>query len=382
MKKREETQKQEPAYIQLYHGLVRDIVAGVYPYGSKLPSKRVLADKTGYSVITVDHAIELLNEEGYVQSRERSGVFVVYKDEDFLEHQRKDAQVMSSAAKEKHSGQEKVDDLLELEKEPDNAYTGDFPFSVLAKTMRRVILDYDEKILIKSPNHGCQELRNEICHYLARSRGIDIRPGQVIIGSGAEYLYGLIAQMLGPGSVVALEDPSYGKIRQVYESMGHTCEMLPIRENGIATKDLEKTGAQILHVTPFNSYPSGVTVDISKKMEYLRWAKQKNRILVEDNYDSELTVSRKVEQPLFSMDDEAKVIYLNTFSRTLAPSMRIGYMILPRGMVKTFEEKLGFYSCPVPIFDQYVLAELLKSGDFERHINRVRRKRRGDLKNS
>lgn len=382
MKKREETQKQEPAYIQLYHGLVRDIVAGVYPYGSKLPSKRVLSDKTGYSVITVDHAIELLNEEGYVQSRERSGVFVVYKDEDFLEHQRKDAQVMSSAAKEKHPGQEKVDDLLELEKEPDNAYTGDFPFSVLAKTMRRVILDYDEKILIKSPNHGCQELRNEICHYLARSRGIDIQPGQVIIGSGAEYLYGLIAQMLGPGSVVALEDPSYGKIRQVYEAMGHTCEMLPIRENGIATKDLEKTGAQILHVTPFNSYPSGVTVDISKKMEYLRWAKQKNRILVEDNYDSELTVSRKVEQPLFSMDDEAKVIYLNTFSRTLAPSMRIGYMILPRGMVKTFEEKLGFYSCPVPIFDQYVLAELLKSGDFERHINRVRRKRRGDLKNS
>lgn len=382
MKNENPNGRKEAAYIKLYQELVQDIVSGVYAYGTKIPSKRVLADKTGYSVITVNHAIELLNEEGYVQSRERSGVFVVYKDEDFLEHQRKDAQVMSSAAKEKHPGQEKVDDLLELEKEPDNAYTGDFPFSVLAKTMRRVILDYDEKILIKSPNHGCQELRNEICHYLARSRGIDIRPGQVIIGSGAEYLYGLIAQMLGPGSVVALEDPSYGKIRQVYESMGHTCEMLPIRENGIATKDLEKTGAQILHVTPFNSYPSGVTVDISKKMEYLRWAKQKNRILVEDNYDSELTVSRKVEQPLFSMDDEAKVIYLNTFSRTLAPSMRIGYMILPRGMVKTFEEKLGFYSCPVPIFDQYVLAELLKSGDFERHINRVRRKRRGDLKNS
>lgn len=381
MKKREETQKQEPAYIQLYHGLVRDIVAGVYPYGSKLPSKRVLADKTGYSVITVDHAIELLNEEGYVQSRERSGVFVVYKDEDFLDYQGKKTKVASNSTGKKHPGRKSIEDMPDLE-EPAHTYTGDFPFSVLAKTMRRVILDYDEKILIKSPNHGCQELRNEICHYLARSRGIDIRPGQVIIGSGAEYLYGLIAQMLGPGSVVALEDPSYGKIRQVYESMGHTCEMLPIRENGIATKDLEKTGAQILHVTPFNSYPSGVTVDISKKMEYLRWAKQKNRILVEDNYDSELTVSRKVEQPLFSMDDEAKVIYLNTFSRTLAPSMRIGYMILPRGMVKTFEEKLGFYSCPVPIFDQYVLAELLKSGDFERHINRVRRKRRGDLKNS
>nr|MCR5320763.1 PLP-dependent aminotransferase family protein [Lachnospiraceae bacterium] len=275
MKNENPNGRKEAAYIKLYQELVQDIVSGVYAYGTKIPSKRVLADKKDVSVITVDHALELLNEEGYVQSRERSGVFVVYKDEDFLEHQRKDAKVMSSAAKEKHPGREKVDEMFELEKEPDNAYTGDFPFSVLAKTMRRVILDYDEKILIKSPNHGCQELRNEICHYLARSRGIDIRPGQVIIGSGAEYLYGLIAQMLGPGSVVALEDPSYGKIRQVYESMGHTCEMLPIRENGIATKDLEKTGAQILHVTPFNSYPSGVTVDISKKMEYLRWAKQK-----------------------------------------------------------------------------------------------------------
>jgi GntR family transcriptional regulator/MocR family aminotransferase len=389
MKKREETQKQEPAYIQLYHGLVRDIVAGVYPYRSKLPSKRVLADKKDVSVITVDHALELLNEEGYVQSKERSGVYVIYKAEDFLkegwEHESTGLKAETDYLEKANKGIDVADTSWKSEKNEEGItapYRGGFPFSVLAKTMRRVILDYDEKILIKSPNHGCQELRNEICHYLARSRGIDIRPGQVIIGSGAEYLYGLIAQMLGPGSVVALEDPSYGKIRQVYEAMGHTCEMPPIRENGIATKDLEKTGAQILHVTPFNSYPSGVTVDISKKMEYLRWAKQKNRILVEDNYDSELTVSRKVEQPLFSMDDEAKVIYLNTFSRTLAPSMRIGYMILPRGMVKTFEEKLGFYSCPVPIFDQYVLAELLKSGDFERHINRVRRKRRGDLKNS
>ena len=134
-----------------------------------------------------------------------------------------------------------------------------------------------------------------------------------------------------------------------------------------------------LYVTPFNSYPSGVTADISKKLEYIRWAKNRDGILIEDNYDSELTVSRKVETPLFSMDEEAKVIYLNSFSKTLAPSMRIGYMILPSTLVEDFNAKLGFYSCTVPIFDQYVLAELLKSGDFERHINRVRRNRRRKL---
>ncbi len=347
----------EPAYIQLYRYLVKDIVEGIYQYGTKIPSKRVIAAETGVSVITVEHALTLLSDEGYVESRQRSGVVVAYRGEDFL----------GSRNKEK---------VMQLEKVEAVPNTSDFPYSVLTRTMRRVMLDYGEKILIKSPNHGCSELRNELCLYLARSRGINVNPTQVIVGSGAEYLYGLIVQLLGTDKVYALEKPSYKKIFQVYNSLGARCEMLDMTEEGISSKELSKTKAQILHVTPFNSYPSGVTAGISKKMEYLRWAKQRGGVLIEDNYDSELTVSRKAEEPLFSMDSEVSVIYVNTFSRTIAPSMRIGYMVLPQQMVDLFNEKLGFYSCPVPIFDQYVLAELLRSGDFERHINRVRRKKR------
>jgi GntR family transcriptional regulator/MocR family aminotransferase len=246
--------------------------------------------------------------------------------------------------------------------------------------MRKVILDRGEDIMVKSPNSGLPELRNEICRYLARSRRISVDPSQIIVGSGAEYLYGLIAQFLGMGRAVALENPSYAKIYDVYKVMGLECDMLTMASDGISSAELERTEADVLHVTPFNSYPSGVTADISKKLEYLRWAKKHGGILIEDNYDSELTVSRKVEEPLFSMDREVNVIYLNTFSRTLAPSMRIGYMILPDSLVDAFNEKLGFYSCTVPTFDQYVMAELLKSGDFERHINRVRRKKRSLIK--
>ncbi|MBP5491449.1 MAG: PLP-dependent aminotransferase family protein [Clostridiales bacterium] len=347
----------EPAYLQLYHYFVTEISAGSYPYGTKLPSKRVIADETGVSVITVEHALTLLAEEGYVQSRQRSGVFVTYRDEDFL----------GETVKERR---------FTFDKDEQSSDFGEFPFSVLAKTMRKVLLDHAETILVKSPNHGCAELRNEICLYLARSRGITVEPSQIFVGSGSEYLYGLIAQLLGEKRVFAIEDPSYKKIRSVYEAMGITCEMLPMMEDGISSEALEKTKAKVLHVTPFNSFPSGVTATISKKMEYLRWAKRKKGILIEDNYDSELTISRKQEEPLFSMDPQVDVIYLNTFSRTLAPSMRIGYMILPKRMVESFEIKLGFYSCTVPIFEQYVIAELLRSGDFERHINRVRRKRR------
>ena len=211
---------------------------------------------------------------------------------------------------------------------------------------------------------------------MARSRGITICPEQVIVGSGSEYLYGLIAQLLGERSVFAIEDPSYKKIQAVYTSMGVKCDLLPMRSDGIDSASLEKTTAKVLHVTPYNSFPSGVTASISKKHEYLRWAKKKKAILIEDNYDSELTVSKKTEEPLFSMDPQVQVIYLNTFSRTLAPSMRIGYMLLPESLVGPFQEKLGFYSCTVPIFEQYVLAQLLESGDFERHLNRVRRKKR------
>ncbi len=347
----------EPAYIQLYRLLVKDIVAGVYEYGTKLPSKRVIAAETGISVITVEHALTLLNDEGYVESRQRSGVVVSYRGEDFL-------------------GGKKKEKTMLLEKAEIVSNTSEFPYSVLTKTMRRVMLDYGDKILVKSPNHGCTELRNELCLYLARSRGIDVNPSQVIVGSGAEYLYGMIVQLLGTDTEYALENPSYKKIYQVYNALGARCDMLTMTEEGVSTRELERTKARILHVTPFNSYPSGVTASISKKLEYLRWAKQRDGVLIEDNYDSELTVSRKAEEPLFSMDADAKVIYVNTFSRTIAPSMRVGYMILPESMVDLFNEKLGFYSCPVPIFDQYVLAQLLKSGDFERHINRVRRKKR------
>ena len=345
------------AYLQLYHYLVRDIVDGVYPYGSKLPSKRVIADDTGVSVITVEHAITLLSEEGYIQSRQRSGNFVIYRGEDFL-------------------GEPIDEERLPSEKHAHPQDIGEFPFSVLSKTMRKVLLDHGEEILVKSPNPGCTELRNEICRYLARSRGITVAPEQVIVGSGSEYLYGLIAQLLGKKKIFAIEDPSYKKIRSVYESMGIRCDPLPMTSDGISSEALEKTKARVLHVTPFNSFPTGVTAGISKKHEYLRWARKQDAILVEDNFDSELTISTKAEVPLFSMDPEVDVIYLNTFSRTLAPSMRIGYMILPKTLVVPFEEKLGFYSCTVPIYEQYVLAELLRSGDFERHINRIRRKRR------
>ena len=352
-----DTRSSVPAYMQLYKLLVQDIISEVYPYGSRLPSKRTIAEETGVSVVTVEHAIALLSEEGYIETRQRSGCFVIYRKSDF--HETPVLQIST---------------LPEIR--PQFSSVGDFPFSVFAKTMRKVLANYGNRIFIKSPNSGCDELRTEICLYLARSRGIIVKPSQIIVGSGAEYLYGLIAQLFRDRNKFALERPSYDKIRKVYEAMSIQCDMLSLTQDGISSKELERTDATILHVTPFNSFPSGVTASISKKHEYLRWAKQRDGFIIEDNYDSELTVSKKPEDSLFSITSDSNVVYVNTFSKTIAPSMRIGYMVLPEKLLEDFQHRLGFYSCTVPVFEQLVLAELLRNGDFERHINRVRRKKR------
>lgn len=344
-------------YRKLYEMLKKEIVIGAYQYGSRLPSKRTLAEKMGISVIPVEHAYELLCEEGYAEARERSGYFVIYQEDDFISNRCE----------------------WDIEPLPLNRIheaKSDFPYTVLAKTMRRVLLDYQEKIMIKSPNHGCPELRQALSRYLARSCGIEVRPEQIIIGSGAEYLYGLVVQLLGNDRLFGIENPSYEKIRRVYQAHGIQCDLLKLGSDGIQSVELEQTKAAVLHVTPFHSFPSGITASASKRMEYLRWAEKHGGFIIEDNYDAELTVSRKNEDTLFSLSQNGSVIYLNTFTRTIAPSIRVGYMVLPERLLVDFERQLGFYSCTVPVFEQYVLAELLQNGDFERHINRVRRRRR------
>lgn len=251
-----------------------------------------------------------------------------------------------------------------------------FPFSVLAKTIRRVLNDYGETLLVRSPNEGIGELRTEISRYLARSRGITVSTEQIIIGAGSEYLYHLIIGLLGRDHVYGLETPSYPIIENVYQISGVAYERLPLEANGISSEILKNSHADVRHITPYRSFPSGVTASASKRHEYLRWAQKKGRYIVEDDYDSEFSVLKKTEDTLFSQSESDNIIYVNTFSKSISPSLRVGYMLLPEHLVSAFQDKLGFYSCTVPTAIQYVLTELFRNGDFERHINRVRRAKR------
>ncbi len=346
-----------PIYLEIYKLIREDIIREIYPYNTKLPSKRLLADELSVSTVTVEHAYALLCDEGYIEARERSGYFVIF--------QRSDGFLASAEAHTRRK----------IPTHSSHTYP-DFPFSVLSKTMRRVLSDNGEVLLEKSPNAGCAELREAIKQYLIRNRGMAVESNQIIIGSGAEYLYGLIIALLGRRRTYGIEAPSYKKIEQVYKASEVNYELLPLSHDGIDSMALASARASVLHTTPYRSFPTGITASANKRHEYIRWASKGSRIIIEDDFESEFSVSSKPEDTLYSLSKYDNVIYLNTFSKTISPALRIGYMVLPRRLIGEFEKKLGFYSCTVPTFEQLVLAELINNGDFERHINRVRRNMR------
>ena len=347
-----------PKYQALYTLMREDILAGVLASGFRLPSRRALAEHLGVSTATVDHAYQQLVAEGYIHSRERSGYFVAKMDAP------RPQKLPSRAI------------ALCSDPEPDIENSSGFEYSVMTKLMREVIAKYDRVLLQKPPHNGCAALRNAIAVHLLHTRGMTAQPADIIVGAGAEYLYGLIVQLLGRDKLFGIETPGYDKIRAVYEANGARCEFLPLDRDGISSEALRRSQADVLHVTPFHSYPTGVTAPASRRLEYLAWAAARGAVLIEDDFDSEFAAKGLPPETLYSMDGGQNVIYLNTFSKSLSPSMRIGYMILPERLHALYEERLGFYSCTVPAFDQYLLAEYISRGFFERHLNRLRKRLR------
>lgn len=345
----------EPKYYYLYKQIKNDILDGVLHQHERLPSKRSLAEHLGVSMITVETAYQMLKEEGYIRTQERSGYFV--------------CEIHALKPQKTEHRQLKMLPTVQWKDEKP-----DFPASLYFKTVRSVISFYGDELLQRSPNEGCAILRNSIAQYLQRYRGLFAQPEQIIIGSGAEYLYGAVVRLFGNDKIYGIEDPSYVQIRKVYEGTGASCEKLPMGEDGIDSRALEATHADILHVTPFHSYPSGVTASIRKRYEYLKWAGGQ-RYIVEDDFDSEFFMPGKPVETLFMLDKSRSVVYINTFSKSLSPSIRMGYMILPEPLIERYRETNGGFSCTVPVLEQYALAEFIQKGYFEQHLNRVRRQR-------
>jgi len=351
-------------YHHLYKCIKNDILQGILAPGTKMPSKRSFAKNLNISTITVENAYAQLMAEGYIYSLPKKGYFV----SDITNTIQTKVKPKSENIAETEKTKSYFADFLS-----NSTNHANFPFSIWAKIMREIISEKSEELMIKPPCGGISELRQAIALYLHEFRGMKVSPNQIIIGAGTEYLYGLIIQLLGHDKIFAVEDPGYKKIALIYLSNGVKCEYIPIDESGISIKDLEESKADIVHISPSHHYPTGIVTPISRRYEILGWAsKSDSRYIIEDDYDCEFRLLGKPIPSLQSIDVMEKVIYMNTFTKSLASTIRISYMVLPAHLLERFYSKLGFYSCTVSNFEQYTLAKFIRDGYFEKHINRMR----------
>lgn len=367
---------EDSLYIHLYKCLKQDILQKKLQPGEKLPSKRAFAKNLGVSTITVENAYAQLHAEGYIYSVPKSGFFVADMTTPYQQEEKEDTR--DEKIEEPVSNQTDQIDFVSNHTNSEN-----FPFSIWAKIMREVISEKSEELMISSPSAGILELRKAICKHLKAFRNMDVVPEQVFVGAGTEYLYSLLIQLLGREQVFALENPGYRKLAKIYASNGVAFRFIPVDEKGMQVGELEKTDVTIAHTTPSHHFPTGTVLPVSRRYELLAWAAQKKeRYIIEDDYDSELRLEGKPIPTLQSMDIGGKVIYMNTFTKTLASTIRISYMVLPKKLMQLFHEKLYFYSCTVSNFEQYTLARFIAEGFYEKHINRMRnyyRKIRNEL---
>ncbi len=344
-----------PLYESLYRCIRGDILSGRLQPGQKLPSKRALCANLKVSKITVEGAYNQLLAEGYIRSREKVGYFV-----EAVDH----VTQQSTPREEKALPRQTLLDLTA------NG-PAKFPFSVWSRLQREVMLDLAEQMLTETDNQGLWDLRQAIADQLSQFRGMQVRPEHILIGAGTDFLYNLLVQLLGRDKIYAVEEPGYSKIRQIYGAAGAACVGAELDNQGVDPQKLRD--AQVLHISPSHHFPTGLVTPLSRRQALLLWAREEqDRWIIEDDYDSEFRFAAHPMPAMQSLDPD-KVIYMNTFSKSLAPSIRISYMVLPPALMARYRQQLGFYSCTVPGFQQHTLARFLSRGHFEQHVNRMRK---------
>lgn len=353
----------QPLYQYLYNRLKEDILSGRLPPQTRLPSKREMARENGISVRTVMNAYEQLLVEGYILSREKKGYFVANVE-------------IPPACFPKPSQYPEiyVEEDWFVDFTANQSVYDKFPFSMWKKVMREVLSEYGAKLVRRAHFLGVKELRTAIADYLYRARGMEVSPECMVIGASIEYLYGRLIQLLPPDAVYAVENPGYKKIPHIYEEFGLQWTYVEMDGQGIDMESLRQSGANVVHISPEHHYPLGTVMSASRRQELLSWAREKpDRYLIEDDYDCEFRYQFHTIPPLQNMDRNHRIIYTNTFSKTLAPSIRISYMILPEKLMACYAKKANFYSNTASSCEQYALAKFIREGYFERHLSRMKK---------
>ncbi len=382
-----------PLYEKIYEYIKNEIVDGKISKGEKLPSTRLLAKNLSVSRSTVELAYDQLLAEGYIEAEPYRGYFVCDVEALYQLEQRNHMQEKLQAGQSWQLGwktetEKKVENLTaeislkhgagsskqkEIDFSPYTIDTQNFPYNVWRKLHKNVLLDDREEILLSGDGQGDYELRVAIADYLHQARGVNCAAEQIVIGAGNEYLELLLAQVLGEKKTVLMDDPTYLQAYRTFSNMGYLVKNIPAEQGSMPIEAVRRENADILYVMPSHQFPLGTVMPLKQRLELLKWASEKEgRYLIEDDHDSEYRYKGKPIPSLQSIDHEEKVIYLGTFSKSIAPSLRISYMVLPLHLLKKYQESCSFYSTTVSKIQQEVLREFIRGGYFGRHLNKMR----------
>ncbi|MBR5474449.1 MAG: PLP-dependent aminotransferase family protein [Lachnospiraceae bacterium] len=358
-----------PYYQQIYSFIVNEIRSGALPPTTKMPSTRVLAANLGISRSTTQYAYDQLLAEGYLESIPCSGYYIAEVTSDVIPVQDK---VVFDRSEEKKSSEEETAWVCDFS--PRGVDVELFPHQIWRKLYREIL---DETLFNAGDSQGEMAFRRALARYLHSARGVNCCPEQIIVGAGNEYLLLLLSQILGGPQTIAMENPTYKQAYRVFERAGYDVRPVMMDAYGMSMKGLEASGADLAYVMPSHQYPTGIVMPIRRRMELLTWAKQgKERYLIEDDYDSEFRYRGKPIPALQGVDREDKVIYIGTFSRSIAPAIRVSYMVLPEKLLSRYRERCDFYASTVSRVDQHMLTRFLSEGYLERHLNKMRKRYR------
>ncbi|MGM8366393.1 PLP-dependent aminotransferase family protein [Virgibacillus sp. W0181] len=354
-----------PLYEQLYDFIKQEITEGRLEYGSKLPSKRKLSEFLKVSQNTVENAYGQLIAEGYIEGLPRKGYFVLaYEDLEYV-------QTETNTANEKSNDKKEINYYFH----PSRIDTEHFPFAQWRKYARDTIDPIHHSLLLLGDKQGEKQLREQIAHYLYHARGVKCTAEQIIIGAGSDILLQQLILLLDKHTIYGVENPGYHVILHILESYRNKVHPLEVDDDGVQIESVEQTNIDAVYVTPSHHFPYGSVLSVNRRIKLLNWAAEKeNRYIVEDDYDSEFRYSGKSIPSLQSMDHREKVVYLGSFSKSLIPSLRISYMVLPNHLLEKYKAKeLSYYHCSVSRIDQHILSQFMKEGEFEKHLNRMRK---------
>ena len=357
-----------PLYEQIYNYIKGDIQCGKIEARQKLPSTRALASFLQVSRSTVDLAYEQLLSEGYIESAPYRGYFVCEIDALYRSNPSGQAQPVKEPKKEAES--------YRYDFSPNGIDLAHFPFNTWRKITRNTLIDDKKEMFQLGDPRGDESFREALCEYLYQSRGVKCSPEQVIIGAGNDYLLMLLSRFLGTDYLVAMENPTYKQAYRIFESMGFGVTTVNMDKSGMDVQKLQESRAQIAYVMPSHQYPLGVVMPMKRRMELLEWADGgDSRYIIEDDYDSEFRYVGKPIPALQGNDTKGRVIYIGTLSKSIAPAIRVSYMVLPERLLEAYEQYGSFISSTNLICENYrerILEEFLRGGYYERHLNRMR----------